>query len=90
MPVASYRLLFSGQAVKGLRQAPPRLAGRIRIELGKLAADPYRRDIDVAPLINRAGYRLRVGGFRAVFERDDAAHTIKVLRIGPRGAVYRR
>ena len=88
--VLSYRLLFSGQAIKGLRQTPAQSAVRIRAALDRLAGDPSRRDIDVAPLRNRPGYRLRVGGYRAIFERDDNARTIEVLRIEPRGSVYKR
>ena len=83
-----YSLLFSGQAVKGLRKTPAPEASRIRSALDRLAADPWRRDIDVAPLRNRPGYRLRVGDYRAIFERDDDARTIEVLRIGPRGSIY--
>ncbi len=83
-----HRLLFSGQAIKGLRRVPAPFAGRIRTELEKLAANPSRRDIDVAPLRNRPGFRLRVGEFRAIFERDDDSRTIRVLRIAPRGSVY--
>ena len=85
-----YRLLFSGRAIKGLRQTPAPLAGRIRAALDGLAADPSRRDVDVAPLRNRPGYRLRVGGYRAIFERDDDARTIEVLRVEPRGSAYKR
>ncbi len=84
-----YSLSYSGQAIKGLRQMPAPFAARIRAALDELAADPSRRGIDVAPLRNRAGYRLRVGGYRAIFERDDDACTIEVLRVGPRGAVYK-
>lgn len=36
------------------------------------------------------GYRLRVGDYRAIFERDDDARTIEVLRIEPRGSIYKR
>lgn len=89
MSALPYSLVFSGKAIEGLRQTPAPQASRIRAALDKLAVDPSRRDIDVAPLRNRPGYRLRVGDHRAIFERDDDARTIEVLRVGPRGSVYK-
>ena len=63
-----------------------RFTGR---ELDKLAQNPGRRDIDVTPLRGRPGLRLRVGPWRVIFERDEEARKIDVLRIGPRGDVYK-
>ena len=39
--------------------------------------------------LDSAGLRLRVGGFRIIFARDDEAGTIDVLQIAPRGEVYK-
>ena len=47
------------------------------------------RDIDVTPLRGRPGLRLRVGPWRIIFERDEESRIIDVLRIGPRGDVYK-
>lgn len=85
----AYELLFSAPSIRDLRKMPAPIAARIRGELDKLTANPSRRDIDVAPLRDRPGFRLRVGGYRAIFNRDDDARTIRVLRIAPRGSVYR-
>lgn len=81
-------LAFRKQSIKALRAMPASEAQRIRDQLDKLAEDPGRRDLDVTALTNRPGFRLRVGGWRVVFERDDAARRIDVLRIGSRGDVY--
>lgn len=35
-------------------------------------------------------WRLRVGGWRIIFERDDADRRIDVLAVRPRGDAYRR
>ena len=69
---------------------PSLQALRIRRELDELAESPDRRDFDVRPLGGRPGFRLRVGEVRIIFERDDDARVIDVLRIAPRGQVYRR
>jgi len=57
--------------------------------LEKLTEEPDRRDIDVVRLHGRPGFRLRVGGWRVIYERDDEAREIRILRIGPRGDIYR-
>ncbi len=85
-----YRLTIKKQAIKALQKMPRQSAQRIRRALDRLAEDPDRRDVDVAPLEGRPGYRLRVGGFRVIFERDDRACVIVVLRIAPRGQAYRQ
>ena len=84
-----YRLTLRRQAVKALRRMPRQDAGRIQGELDKLAKAPDRKDLDIARLKGRSGYRMRVGGVRLLFERDDEAHVIDVLRIAPRGDAYK-
>ena len=42
---------------------------------------------DIARLHGRPGYRLRQGGFRAIYQ--DVQVGILVLDIGPRGDIYR-
>ena len=85
-----YELTFKRQAIKALRKMPSPPARRIRRELDELAENPDRRDLDVNALRGRRGFRLRVGEMRVIFERDDDACIIDVLRIAPRGQAYRR
>ena len=85
-----YRLTIRKQAIKALQRMPAWDARRVRDELERLAQDPDRRDIDVTRLQGRPGFRLRAGGWRVVFMRDDKTREINVLRIAPRGDVYRR
>ena len=84
-----YRLTIRKQAIKTLQRMRVRDARRVRGELDKLAQNPAGRDIDIMPLRGRPGFRLRVGTWRVIFERDEEAQTIDVLRIGPRGDVYK-
>lgn len=85
-----YKLIFKGQAIKALRKMPSLQARRIRRELDELAESPDRRDLDVRPLGGCPGFRLRVSEVRIIFERDNDARVIDVLRIAPRGQAYRR
>jgi mRNA interferase RelE/StbE len=86
--MAGYTFTIKRQAIKALQRMPRQQAQRIRRDMDKLSEDPDRRDIDIAPLRGRPGFRLRVGDFRVIFERDDEAHVIGILRIAPRGQVY--
>ena len=83
-----YRAVIRRQAIKTLKGMRNPDARRVRAGLDKLARDPDRRDIDVASLRGRPGFRLRLGGWRVIFERHEEAREIDVLRIGPRGDVY--
>ena len=87
---APYKLTIKRQAIKALQNMPRQNAQRIRRELDKLAAHPNRRDVDVASLTGRPGFRLRVGDWRIIFARDDTARVIDVLSIVPRGQAYKR
>ena len=85
-----YALTIRKQPIKTLLKMPRRNAKRIRHAMDKLADNPDRRDVDIASLKGRPGYRLRVGGFRIIFERDDDMRVIDVLRIAPRSHAYKQ
>ena len=85
-----YELTIKRQAIKALRKMPRQNAQRIRGALDKLAVNPERLNPDVATLKGRPGFRLRVGDIRIIFERDDEARVIDVLRIVPRGQAYKQ
>ncbi len=85
-----HKLRFSKRAVRALLEMPRPNAERIRRELKLLAGDPSRRDVDIAALKGRVGFRLRVGDMRIIFERNDRARVIDVIRIAARGQVYRK
>ena len=85
-----YRLTIRKQAIKTLQRMRVRDTSRVREELDKLVQNPGGQDIDVTPLRGRPGFRLRVGTWRVIFERDEEARKIDVLRIAPRGDVYKK
>ena len=85
-----YRLTIRKQAIKTLQRMRDRDTSRVRDELDKLAQNPDRQDIDVTPLRGRPGFRLRVGTWRVIFERAEETRKIDVLRIAPRGDVYKK
>ena len=65
----------------------PKMARQIRDKIMAVAADPSNPSLGVRPLTNRPGFRLRVGGWRVIF--DMGTGTLEVLVIETRGGVYK-
>jgi len=84
-----YRILFTKQADKALRKMSRPTARLIREKLTQLAPDPYAHNPNVTRLQGRPGYRLRVGDWRVIYEIQDDQLIILILKIAPRGGIYR-
>lgn len=84
-----HEILFTKQADRTLRKMSRNTARLIREKLDQLAQDPYARNPNVTKLQGRSGYRLRVGDWRVIYELEDDRLVIMVLKVAPRGGVYR-
>lgn len=84
-----YKILLTKQANKSLRNMPRNVPHLIRQKLGLIATDLYRQHNNVTKLQNRLGYRLRVGDWRIIYEIQDTQLVILILKIAPRGEIYR-
>ncbi len=84
-----YRILFAKQAQRSLQKAPKDTAASMRRKLELIAKDPYAQHSNVEKLQARPGYRLRVGDWRVIYEIRNEELIILVLKIAPRGEVYR-
>lgn len=67
---------------------PRETARLIRDKLRLLAEDPHAPNHNATKLQGRAGYRLRVGDWRVIYDIVDDRLVILVLDIGPRGGIY--
>ena len=65
---------------------PANEARRVVEKVAGYAADPASQPANVRALKGRLGFRLRVGDWRVIFERE--ADGIFVLAVGARGSVY--
>jgi mRNA interferase RelE/StbE len=84
-----YKIKFTRRAYKSIRRAPRDVVNRIRKRLDRISEDPYAHYANVTKLQNRPGYRLRVGDWRVIYDVQDDALIILVIKVGSRGDIYR-
>jgi mRNA interferase RelE/StbE len=84
-----YKVYYSVQAAKTLAKIPRSLADFIVKKIAVLAADPLSRNPQVKKLSGTEGYRLRVGDWRVVYIIKQQQLVISVIKIAPRGEVYK-
>jgi len=84
-----YKITFTAQAAKALLKMPRNTALLIREKLNQVAANPFASIPNAKKLPGRAGYRLRVGDWRVIYEINKEEITVIVLKIAPRGEVYK-
>ena len=68
---------------------PRNTANLIREKLEQVAVDPFTSIPNTKKLQGRDGYRLRVGDWRVIYEVNNKEVVIIVLKVAPRGEVYR-
>jgi mRNA interferase RelE/StbE len=84
-----YKIEFSSQAVKSFRKIPHDTAILIREKIEFIAKDPFANIPNATRLQGRPGFRLRVGDWRIIYEINQEKIVIVVLKIAPRGEVYK-
>ncbi len=82
-----YQVLVSPTALKELAKIPKREQQRIRSALVAFADTPCPPGC--IKLTNSPYWRMREGDWRIVYEIDDPARTVTVLRIRHRSKAYR-
>ena len=85
-----YDIQFTDVALKNLKRYPKSDQVRIVSRIEQLAANPDAMS-NVKRLVNfDVSFRLRVGNYRVLFERDDIIRIIDVIDVLSRGRAYRR
>ena len=84
-----YQIRYRSSAAKILQRMPNNIAKTIVRKINQLAENPYAPNNNVTRLTSEPGYRLRVGDWRVLYEIHNDTLIIEILKIGPRGGVYR-
>lgn len=82
-----YEIKVRGQARKQILRIPPPHFQRIQDSIANLAQDP--RSAGAKKLSGEAGYRIRVGDYRILYEIDDTMNRVAIYRVKHRREVYR-
>jgi mRNA interferase RelE/StbE len=83
----TYTVLILRRAQRELQRLPQDDYERVREAMHRLAHNP--RPAGCLALTGRAGWRIRVGDYRVIYEIDDVQHTVTILHVGHRRDVYR-
>ena len=83
----SYDLSINRRAQKQINRLPAEIRQRVRRSVLDLAQNP--RPAGTRRLQGRAGWRIRIGDYRAIYEIDDERRVIEVLNVAHRRESYR-
>lgn len=85
-----YQISIKRKAAKALKGLHPKQRERIAESIHQMGVNPDNDTLDIKPLTNHpaASYRLRVGQYRVLFDRDDQLKIIGIEKIGHRKDIY--
>jgi len=87
--VSEYSLAIRASVAKDLDALPDPVFDRVDPKIRSLAKDP--RPKGCTKLKGRKGlWRIRLGDYRVIYEIDDSACRVTVVRVAHRSAVYDR
>jgi len=84
----TYTLLIQKQAKKALQRVPQPDKTRITEKIVSLGKNPDTPSLDIKKLKGEPYFRLRVGSWRIIFDKDDQVKIISIEKIKPRGGAY--
>jgi len=85
-----YRLKYRRQARNYLARLSFQIKSRIVEKLHKLKENPDDPTLDIDRLKGGEGYRLKIGQYRIIYARHEDQLIIEVVKIRPRGDIYKR
>ncbi len=85
----SYTVKIKRQARRKLKSLGKRDRLRITDAISSLGIDPDDATLDIKQLTGSNLWRLRVGGWRILYDRQDYMKIIKIEKIKPRGDAYK-
>ncbi len=83
-----HSVTYKKSAAKALAKMPVKNARQFILAFDRLAQG-VGGTLDIKKLENREGFRLRIGGYRAIYRVFNDVLLIEVVKIGNRGDVYK-
>ena len=77
---------YRKKALKVLRRLPANQSKKIEDKIKEYTTNPKSQADNVTNLRGRDGYRLRVGDWRVILNKN--GEILDVLDVGPRGGIY--
>ncbi|OGV72187.1 MAG: plasmid stabilization protein [Methylophilales bacterium RIFCSPHIGHO2_02_FULL_57_10] len=84
-----YTLIIKRQAAKKLQSLLRTERFRIADKMELLGYNPDHPELDTKKLEGEPYYRLRVGNWRIIYDRQDDLKVIAIEKIKPRGDAYK-
>lgn len=84
-----HEVVLAAQAERDLKRLPAALFRRVIAAVRALAATPRPPGARKLHGSGRDDYRIRVGDYRVLYEVDDAACTVRIMRVRHRREAYR-
>jgi mRNA interferase RelE/StbE len=85
----TYALVIKQQAKKKLQSLSRIERVRIAEHIQLLGLNPDDPVLDIKKLVGEPYYRMRVGNWRVIFDRQDEVRIIAIEKIKPRGDAYK-
>lgn len=85
----TYTIQIKKQAKKKLESLPRTLRARLTEKIMTLGLNPDSKELGTKHLAGSPFYRMRVGDWRIVYDRDNELKIISIERIKARGDVYK-
>lgn len=79
---------YTRRAIRDLAKLPKGQAKRITNKIDQYARAPEELASNVTDLVGEPGKRLRVGGYRVIFNETDTV--VSIMRVRKRGEAYRK
>ena len=83
-----YQIVYKKKAIKALEKMPTAIVAKFKAAFS-IIADGNNAQLDIKQMEGQDGFRLRIGGYRAVYELDDGRFIVIVFNVGTRGDIYK-
>ena len=84
-----YKIQIHKQASKKLKSLNAKERLRVTDKIMELSYNPNSKMLDIKKLVGGEYWRLRVGDWRVIYDRDDMVKIIRIERIKSRGDIYK-